>query len=71
MCRRTSGDASQLLRLICHSPALREMSVTEQRYQAVHGVMADGRTVGDVASQWDVSRRTLSCRRHGNIDSFV
>jgi transposase InsO family protein len=35
------------------------MSVTEQRYKAVQGVLADGRTVGDVASQWDVSRRTL------------
>ncbi len=35
------------------------MSVTEQRYKAVQGVLADGRTVGDVASQWEVSRRTL------------
>jgi len=35
------------------------MSVTEQRYKAVQGVLADGRTVGEVASQWDVSRRTL------------
>jgi len=33
--------------------------VTEQRYKAVQGVLADGRTVGDVASQWEVSRRTL------------
>jgi transposase InsO family protein len=33
--------------------------VTEQRYKAVQGVLADGRTVGDVASQWDVSPRTL------------
>jgi len=35
------------------------MSVTEQRYKAVEGVLADGRTVGEVASQWEVSRRTL------------
>ena len=33
--------------------------MTEQRYKAVQGVLADGRTVGDVASQWEVSRRTL------------
>jgi hypothetical protein len=38
---------------------MREMSVTEQRYKAVQGVLADGRTVGEVASQWEVSRRTL------------
>ena len=35
------------------------MSVTEQRYKAVQGVLADGRTVSEVASQWSVSRRTL------------
>jgi len=35
------------------------MSVTEQRYKAVQGVLADGRTVSEVASQWEVSRRTL------------
>ena len=35
------------------------MSVTEQRYKAVQGVLADGRTVGEVAGQWEVSRRTL------------
>ena len=38
---------------------MREMSVTEQRYKAVQGVLADGRTVNEVASQWEVSRRTL------------
>jgi transposase len=38
---------------------MREMSVTEQRYKAVQGVLADGRTVSEVASQWEVSRRTL------------
>jgi transposase InsO family protein len=35
------------------------MSVTEQRYKAVQGVLGDGRTVSEVASQWEVSRRTL------------
>ncbi len=35
------------------------MSVTEQRYKAVQGVLAEGRTVSDVASQWDVFRRTM------------
>ena len=35
------------------------MSVTEQRYKAVEGVLADGRTVNEVAGQWSVSRRTL------------
>ena len=38
---------------------MREMSVTEQRYKAVQGVLADGRTVSDVASQWSISRRTM------------
>jgi transposase InsO family protein len=35
------------------------MSVTEQRYKAVQGVLADGRTVSDVAGQLSVSRRTM------------
>ncbi len=38
---------------------MREMSVTEQRYQAVLGVMAEGRAVMEVASQWGVRRRTV------------
>src|SRR5579872_4318191 len=38
---------------------MREMSVTEQRYKAVQGVLADGRKVSDVAGQWSVSRRTM------------
>jgi transposase InsO family protein len=38
---------------------MRELSVTEQRYQAVLGVIAEGRTVIEVASQWGVSRRTV------------
>jgi len=30
---------------------MREMSVTEQRYKAILGVIADGRTVSEVASR--------------------
>lgn len=35
------------------------MSVAEQRYQAVLAVIAEGRTVTEVAAQWAVSRQTL------------
>jgi transposase InsO family protein len=35
------------------------MSVTEQRYKAVLAVIADGRTVGEVAADWSVSARTM------------
>src|SRR5437879_13053697 len=38
---------------------MREMSVTEQRYKAVLAVIGDGRTVGEVATDWGVSRRTM------------
>ncbi|HEV2413504.1 MAG TPA: IS481 family transposase [Candidatus Dormibacteraeota bacterium] len=38
---------------------MREMSVTEQRYKGVQGVLAEGRTVSEVAGQWSVSRRTM------------
>jgi transposase InsO family protein len=38
---------------------MREMSVTEQRYKAVQAVIADGRTVGEVASEWSVCRQTM------------
>ena len=38
---------------------MREMSVTEQRYKAVLAVVADGRTVGQVASECGVCRQTL------------
>jgi transposase InsO family protein len=38
---------------------MRELSVVEQRYQAVLAVIADGRTVTEVAGQWSVSRQTL------------
>jgi transposase InsO family protein len=35
------------------------MSVTEQRYKAVQAVIASGRTVGEVASEWEVCRQTV------------
>jgi transposase InsO family protein len=35
------------------------MSVTEQRYKAVLAVIAEGRTVGEVASEWSVCRQTM------------
>jgi transposase InsO family protein len=35
------------------------MSVTEQRYKAVQAVLAAGRTVGQVASEWGVCRQTM------------
>src|SRR6266550_8161342 len=38
---------------------MREMSVTEQRYKAVLAVIADGRTVSEVATDWGVCRRTM------------
>jgi hypothetical protein len=39
---------------------MREMSVAEQRYQAVLAVIDDGRTVTEAATQWKVSRQTLA-----------
>lgn len=38
---------------------MREMSVAEQRYKAVLAVIADGRTVTEVARNWGVSRQTM------------
>src|SRR5437588_8889489 len=41
---------------------MREMSVAEQRYKAVVAVIAEGRTVTEVARDWGVSRQPH--RRH-------
>jgi transposase InsO family protein len=38
---------------------MREMSVTEQKYQAILAVVGDGRTVAEVAAQWRIDRRTV------------
>ena len=40
-------------------PRMREISVVEQRYRAVSAVVADGRTVTEVAGEWKVSRQSL------------
>lgn len=38
---------------------VKEISVREQRYQAVLAVIADGRGVGEVAAQFGVSRQSV------------
>ena len=38
---------------------MREMSVAEQRYKAILAVIADSRTVSEVASDCGVCRRTM------------
>jgi transposase InsO family protein len=38
---------------------MREISVAEQRYKAVQAVIAEGKTVTEVAGEWRVSRQTL------------
>src|SRR3954454_14029062 len=38
---------------------MREMSVAEQRYQAVLAVVSDGATVTEVAARFSVSRQTV------------
>src|SRR5438128_10949975 len=38
---------------------MREMSVAEQRYKAVMAVISEGRTITQVAPDWDVSRQTM------------
>jgi len=38
---------------------MRELSVSEQRYQAVMAVVSEGLTVKEVARRWNVHRSTL------------
>ncbi len=38
---------------------LMELSVQEQKYQAVLAVLSDGRSVSEVAEQWGVSRQSV------------
>jgi transposase len=40
-------------------PGMRELSVVEQRYQAVLAVIAGGETVSDTADRWQVDRSRL------------
>ena len=53
------ADAGHLLRLIGDTPQMREMSVAEQRYQAVLAVISGGETVTDVAARFGVTRKTV------------
>jgi transposase-like protein len=45
--------------LILDIPFMRELSVAEQRYQAVMAVIADGLSVSQVVEKFGVSRQTL------------
>jgi transposase InsO family protein len=54
-----SADALHLLRLIFDTPLMRELSVAEQRYQAVLAVISDGLSVSQAAQKVGVSRQTL------------
>jgi DNA-binding transcriptional ArsR family regulator len=54
-----SADSLHLLRLILDARFIRELSVAEQRYQAVMAVIADGLSVSQVAEKVGVSRQTL------------
>ena len=55
-----SGDGLHLLRLIGDTPEhMRELSVAEQRYQAVLAVISDGETVTEVAARFGVARKTV------------
>src|SRR6476620_1823211 len=54
---------------------MRELSVAEQRYQAVLAVISDGETVTSVASRFGVSRKTvhdwLAKYEAGGLDGLV
>jgi transposase InsO family protein len=45
--------------LMRDTPEMRELSVSEQRYQAVLAVVSDGETVSAVAARFEVARKTL------------
>jgi transposase InsO family protein len=54
-----SADPLQRFRLILDTPSMRELSVAEQRYQAVMAVIGDGLSILQVAEKVGVSRQTL------------
>ncbi len=56
---RVSAESLHLVRWMLTLPRMREMSVAGQRYKAVLAVVADGRTLTEVARDWGVSRQTL------------
>ncbi len=51
---------------------MKELSVGEQRYQAVMAVLSGGRTVTEVARDWEVSRQAMHAwpARYGFEDGF-
>jgi hypothetical protein len=51
MADSVSADALHLLRLILDTPDMRELSVAEQRYQAVLAVISDGSSISQVVSK--------------------
>jgi transposase InsO family protein len=54
-----SADSLQRFRLILDAQFMKELSVAEQRYQAVLAVISDGLGVSQVASKVGVSRQTV------------
>jgi transposase-like protein len=53
------ADALQVSRLIPDTPAHEGVEHEEQRYNAVRAVISEGRTVTQVARDWNVCRQTL------------
>lgn len=54
-----SADGLHLLRLILDTLLMRELSVAEQRHQAVLAVISDGLSICEVAEKIGVSRQAL------------
>jgi transposase len=54
-----SVDPLQRFRLILDTASMSELSVAEQRYQAVLAVISDGLSISQVAENVGVSRQTL------------
>jgi transposase len=54
-----SAEAFDVFRLMLDTPRMKELSMGQQRYQAVMAVLSGGRTVTEVARDWAVSRQTL------------
>ena len=60
-----SADACRCIRLMLDTPLmLVELSVMEQRYQAVSLVVHDGESVVEVARRFGVSRQTIHAPEH-------
>jgi leucine-zipper of insertion element IS481 len=58
MLYRVSADALHRFRLMLDLPRMKELSVGEQRYKAVMAVLGGGRTVTELARDWEVRRQT-------------